>query len=49
MCNVANSNNYVTFLVENSEHRLTEVSCNPLDRNRENDYIAVEFYATVLA
>ena len=48
MCNVAKSNNYVTFLVQNSEHRLTEVSCNPLDRNRENDYITVEFYATVL-
>lgn len=48
MCNVAKSNNYVTFLVQNSEHRLIEASCNPLGRNRENDYITVEFYATVL-
>ena len=48
MCNVAKSNNYVTFLVQNSEHRLIEASCNPLGRNRENDYITVEFYANVL-
>ena len=48
MCSVAKSNSYVTFLVKNREHKLIEVSCNPLDKARENDYISVEFYATVL-
>ena len=48
MCNIVKDNNYVNFLVKNCENRMIEVSCNPLDKDIENDLIYISFYNTVL-